>query len=118
MGLLAACGLLSSTLICPTAELLEAESSPKLFEDDNCTTEDEPASRSLPECEWMSKGDSLPLLLLGDPELKLGLFRGLTEEGTPGGGGVVVALGVAGPFVLRRGAGRFCKSGEFRICSL
>ena len=73
----------------------------------------------------MSKGDSLPLLLLGEPELRLGLFRGLTDEGctTPGGGGVVVvpppvAPGVAGPLVLLLGAGLFCKSGEFRICSL
>ena len=90
---------------------------------DSCTTEDDPESRSV-LWEWMSNGDSLPLLLLGEPELRLGLFLGLTDEGwiTPGGGGVVVVApavpGVAGPFVLLRGAGLFCKSGEFRICSL
>ena len=105
---------------------MELESK-KLVELDSWTTEEDPAaSRSGPEWEWMSKGDSLPLLLLGEPELRLGLFRGLTDEGwmTPGGGGVVVGPpavaepGVAGPFVLLRGAGLFCKSGEFRICSL
>ena len=66
------------------------------------------------------KGDSLPLLLFGDPELKLGLFLEIAE-GMGGGGGVVVALtdvGVVGPLVRLLGAGRFCKSGEFRICSL
>jgi hypothetical protein len=54
---------------------------------------------------------------LGEPELKLGLFFvGLTAEGTPGGGEVAVEFG--GPFVLLLGAGLFCKSGEFLICSL
>lgn len=58
------------------------------------------------------------MLLFGEPELKLGLFlAGLTADGTPGGGGEVVEP-VGGPFVLLRGAGRFCKSGEFLICSL
>ena len=69
------------------------------------------------------KGDSLPELLFGDPELKLGLFLEIAEGGRPTGprgGGVVTpaALGGVGPLVRLRGAGRFCRSGEFLICSL
>ena len=66
------------------------------------------------------KGDSLPLLLFGDPELKLGLFLVMVEGCIGGGGGVVVFIevGVVGPLVRLLGAGRFCKSGEFLICSL
>ena len=39
-----------------------------------------------------------------------------TNKNIPGGGEVALAFG--GPFVLLRGAGLFCKSGEFLICSL
>ena len=92
---------------------------------ETCTTDEDPMSRSLElEVTEVIKGDSLPELLFGDPELKLGLFREIAEGGRPtgpaGGGGVVTpaALGGVGPLVRLRGAGRFCRSGEFLICSL
>ena len=92
---------------------------------DTCTTEEDPISRSFEFETEVIKGDSLPELLFGDPELKLGLFREIAEGGRPttgpGGGGVVTppaALGGVGPLVRLRGAGRFCRSGEFLICSL